>query len=260
MDDLHVPKHVGGTGVINLYGIFKFNYKADRLAPIEKLLTVLNAARMIGVHHGYPDVGNLDGAAFIHTDYILEAFLLQPPGQLRDSDDLGLVLLADFDRIANVVSMSVRTEHYVYATHRFFFLRASRIAHNPRINDDGFPARSFNPEGRVSKPGQFDAFEIHSRWMKLPQHSSWTGSGGATVDAPTRLWISRSVILISHSVNLFVRFPLLHPIVILISPYLLLSFRGAQRRGTCRSPAEERSDGEPAGRLQRTPDSALRLE
>ena len=75
------------------------------------------------------------------------------------------MLLRNLNRIADVIEVPMRAEHDVYFLNLLFFLWTHGIAHDPGINQDDFAAGSFDTEGRVPKPGEFDAVQVH--WFKF---------------------------------------------------------------------------------------------
>src|ERR1700751_4077283 len=95
---------------------------------------------------------------------MLRAFLAKPASEFRNGDSCGLMLVADFDRVADVVAVGVGAEHDVEMLDGLFFFRRHGIVHDPRVDEDGFAAGRLNAKGGVSEPGEFNAFEVHSRW------------------------------------------------------------------------------------------------
>ena len=71
------------------------------------------------------------------------------------------MLLADVDRIANVITMAMSAEQYVGLLHVLLALRTPRIPGNPGINVEGLPFRRLDAEGGVAKPSELDSFKIH---------------------------------------------------------------------------------------------------
>ncbi len=102
-DDGHISKNIYIAGVVNLDSIFKFNNVPTRFATVNQLIAVLNAARVVGMHHGDFDISDSLCATLVHHQRLFGAFFLQPSAQLRHADYLRFVLLDNLDCIPNVV-------------------------------------------------------------------------------------------------------------------------------------------------------------
>ncbi len=79
---------------------------------------------MIGVDHGYLDVTKLLRTAFVHHAGLFCAFLLQPSAHFGNTDHLRVVLLDDFDGIANMVTVTVSDEKNIHVLYFFLGRRA----------------------------------------------------------------------------------------------------------------------------------------
>ena len=105
VDDFHVTEDVSVARVIDLHAIFKFDDEADRFPAVENLVAILNAAGVVGMHHGDLDISNFDRASFVHLDQILQAFFAQPAREFRDGHHRGLVPGTNLDRVADVIAV-----------------------------------------------------------------------------------------------------------------------------------------------------------
>ena len=161
VDDPHIAEDVGVAGMINLYSIGEFDDVSARFAAVNNLIPVLNATGVVGVHHGYFDVGDGLRASLVHGRGLLHAFFLQPSAQLGDADHLGVVLFADFDGVPDVIEMAVRAKQNVDFLDDLVLIRAHRISHDPGIDQNCFTSGCFNPKRCMAQPGQFDAVEVH---------------------------------------------------------------------------------------------------
>jgi len=65
------------------------------------------------MHHGDFYICHLLGAAFVHLRQMIDALLRKPATEFWDSYNLGIVLLRQFDGIADVIAVSVGNEHDV---------------------------------------------------------------------------------------------------------------------------------------------------
>ena len=113
------------------------------------------------MHHGDTNIAHLLGAAFVHRSNLLGAFLLHPGAQLKHAHHFGIVFLRDLHRIANVIEMTMRAQQHVNFVDLLFAFRACRIAHNPRINDDGLAAGGVNAKRRMTEPRDAKATKIN---------------------------------------------------------------------------------------------------
>ena len=165
-NDRHVAKHVGVAGMINLHPVGKLDHVAAGLAAVNDLVAVRNAARVVGVHHGDLDVAHGLRAAFVHARNLLYALLFQPVSKLGNGHDRGIMLLGDFNRIADVVEVAVGAEQDIHFLDVLLVLRALGIAHDPRVDDDDLAGWSFNAKGRMAEPGKFDSVQVHDLWLR----------------------------------------------------------------------------------------------
>ena len=136
-DDPHIAEDVCVSGMIDLQAIVEFDDVAAGLAAVDYLVAILNAAGVIGVHHGDFDVANLLRAAFVHHGGLPGAFFLQPAAHFGHADDLRIVLLDDFDGVADVVAVAVRDQQRIDSLYLFLGRRAHRVVHDPGIDNDG---------------------------------------------------------------------------------------------------------------------------
>ena len=116
---------------------------------------------MDGVHHGdlHPRHGLC--AALIHGRDFFDAFFLQPQAEFEDTNRDRIELLADLNRIANVIAMPVGAEQRVGLPDVLLALRAHGITGNPGIDIEGPTFRRLDAEGGVTKPRELDSFRIH---------------------------------------------------------------------------------------------------
>ena len=131
-NDGHVAEHIGIAGVVNLHAVGEFNHVATSLAAVNDLIAIRDSAGVVGVHHGDFDVADCLSAAFVHLRDLLYAFLLQPVRQFGNRDHHRIVLLADFDRVADMVEVAVGAEHDIDFLDVLLLRRTRGIAHDPR--------------------------------------------------------------------------------------------------------------------------------
>src|SRR5439155_21492278 len=141
----------------DLYTVREFKHVAACFAAVDDLVAVLDAAGVDRVHHGGFHTGNRLRAAFVHGRNLLHAFALQPQAELIDSDRKRVVLFADFNRVADVIAVSVSTEQDIGLPYVLVALGTYGVPHNPGINEERFPFRSLDAESGVAEPGEFDA-------------------------------------------------------------------------------------------------------
>jgi len=67
----------------------------------------------------------------------------------------------DLNRVSNMVSVAVSNQKNIHALYFLLGSWASRVVHDPGIDDDRLACGGLNAEGRVPQPGEFDAFQIH---------------------------------------------------------------------------------------------------
>src|SRR5579863_2902924 len=116
---------------------------------------------MIRVNHRDFDISDSLGSSLVHFGNLLRAFLSEPTGEFGNADHDWIMLLTDFDGVADVVPMTVGAEQDVDFPDFLFGLGTGGISHDPRINNDGLAARSFDPERRMAQPRKLNAFQIH---------------------------------------------------------------------------------------------------
>jgi hypothetical protein len=75
----------------------------------------------------------------------------------------GIVFLDDFYGIADVVAVTVCDQQCVDLLHLLLGRGTGGIVHDPRIDNDGLPARRFDAKCRVAQPRKLNAFQIHGR-------------------------------------------------------------------------------------------------
>src|SRR6267154_3828846 len=147
--------------MINLHAIVEFNYVAASFASINKLVTVEDSTRMVGMHHSDANVIELLRAAFVHFRGLPHALLSQPAAEFGNSDNLGIVPLRDLDGITNVVAMPMRAEKDVHRFDVLLFVRTCRIAHDPRVDEDDLALRSLNAKSCMSQPSDLYSVQFH---------------------------------------------------------------------------------------------------
>src|ERR1700727_2993465 len=99
---------------------------------------------MDGVDHSDFHIGDRLRTAFVHGRYLLDAFFLKPHAQFKDADSYRIELLADLNRIANVIAVPVSAEHGISFLDILFAFRACGISGDPRIDIESLPFRSLN--------------------------------------------------------------------------------------------------------------------
>ena len=160
-NDGHVAEHIGIAGVVDLHAVGELDHIATSLAAVNDLVAIRNSTRVVGVHHGDFDVTDSLSAAFVHFRDLLYTFLSQPVRQLGNRDHHRIVLLADFDRIADMVEVAVGAEHDIHFLDVLLLRRTGGIAHDPWVHDDALAGGSLNAKGRVAEPGKFDSVQVH---------------------------------------------------------------------------------------------------
>jgi hypothetical protein len=90
--------------------------------------------------------------------------LCHPEAEFVDPDHERVLLLDDFDCVADVVTVAVRAKQDVGLLHFLVGLGTHGIAHDPRIDEDCLPGWGFNAERRVAQPREFDPFQIHAAY------------------------------------------------------------------------------------------------
>src|SRR5271155_3236862 len=160
-DDGHVSENIRVAGVVDLDSILELDHIATSFAAVNELFAVLNAAGMVGVDHGDFDVADLLRTTLVHHGDVPGALLLQPSAQFRDANNLGIVLLDDLDGVSDVIPVAVGAQKNIDLLHFFLGGRAHRVVHDPGIDNDGLPARSYDAKRRVAEPRKLNAFEIH---------------------------------------------------------------------------------------------------
>ena len=139
-NDGHVTEHIGIAGVVDLHSVGKLDHVAAGLAAVNDLVAVGNSAGVVGVHHGDLDVADGLGAAFVHLRDLLDAFLSQPVAQLGNCHHHRVVLLGDFDGVADVVEVTVGAQHDIHFLDVLLLRRTRGIAHDPGVDEDGLAA------------------------------------------------------------------------------------------------------------------------
>jgi hypothetical protein len=87
-DDRHVSEHVRVAGVINLNAVLELDHVPAGFAAVNNLVAILDAAGVIGMHHGDFDVADLLRAALVHHGGSLGALFLQPAAHFRNAHHL----------------------------------------------------------------------------------------------------------------------------------------------------------------------------
>jgi hypothetical protein len=117
---------------------------------------------VIRVDHRHFDVTDRLRSPLVHGRNLFGALFRQPKRKLVDPHHNRVVAFDDFDRVADVVAVSVRAQQDVNLLYFLVGLGAHGIAHDPGIDEDRLPARSLNTKSRVAQPREFDAFQIHA--------------------------------------------------------------------------------------------------
>jgi len=95
-------------------------------------------------------------AALVHGRDVLGALAAQPAGQLVDSHHHRLVLLADGNRVADVVAVAVGAQQYVHLFLLLLGFGTERILRDPRIDEKRLAFRGLDFECGVAQPSQID--------------------------------------------------------------------------------------------------------
>jgi hypothetical protein len=148
--------------VVNLDAVIELDYVAAGFATVYEVVPVLNSAGVVSVNHGDLDVLDLLRAAFIHGGNLLHAFFGQPAAELGNAHNLWIVLLRDFNSVADVVAVTMGAKHDVNGFYHFFVRRTCRVSHYPGIYQNYLAFWSLNAEGCVSEPGDLDAVQFHA--------------------------------------------------------------------------------------------------
>src|SRR5580765_3786417 len=160
-NDGHIAEDVRVAGVVNLHTIRELKHVAASFAAVDDLVAILDTAGMDSMHHGDFHADDRLRAALVHGGNLLHAFALQPQAELIDSDRKRVVLFADFNRVADVVAVSVSAEQNIGLPDLLVALGAHGVPHDPRIDEERLAFRSLDAESRVPEPGEFDAGESH---------------------------------------------------------------------------------------------------
>jgi hypothetical protein len=106
-----------------------------------------------GVHERELDAGGLDRAALVraHVRH-LDALLAEPVVQLQQRDDLGRELLAECDRVADVVAVPVREGDHVHALGLELRLGTLRVPVEERVDVDPLALWRVEAEAPVTQP------------------------------------------------------------------------------------------------------------
>src|SRR5438067_9532039 len=104
------------------------------------------------MYHGHSYVANLLSSALVHFRGLLYALLLQPAAEFRVAYCFRIELPGDFNRIADVVSVTVSDQHDIQDFHIFFGIRAHGISLDPGIHQNRLACWSLYAEGGVPKP------------------------------------------------------------------------------------------------------------
>src|SRR5437868_5044059 len=93
VDQLHVPEQRGVAGMIDLESILKLDDIASSQSAINQLISILDAARVVRLHHVDVHVEHHLAAADAHGSDALYALLLHPHAQLKNADHHSIVFL-----------------------------------------------------------------------------------------------------------------------------------------------------------------------
>ena len=130
------PKYVGITGVIDLYAIGKLNHVTACLAAVNDLVSILNTAGMVGMHHGDFYVIDSLRAAFVHGRCLFHAFFRSHPHSSGMPTTFGSCFLA----ISTASPMWSKWPWVQSMTSTFLtffsFCRTHGISHDPGIDQD----------------------------------------------------------------------------------------------------------------------------
>ena len=75
--------------------------------------------------------------------------------------DLRIMFLDYFNRIADVIAVTVGDQKSIDLLHFLLGRRACGIVHDPRIDDDGLSTGRFDAKCCVAQPRKMNAFQIH---------------------------------------------------------------------------------------------------
>src|SRR5579859_1705330 len=157
-DDSHVTEHVGVAGEIDGVAVLELDDQTARLAAVDDLVAVGDAARMLRVHERHLDAVDVDGAALVGADERarVKSLRAEPGGDLEVADHLRLVLLGDLERVCDVVEVAVRDEHEVAAIDLLHVGRGAGVVHDPRVDEDLLAFGAAHPPGPVPDPREAD--------------------------------------------------------------------------------------------------------
>ena len=120
------------------------------------------------MNHGDFDVADSLGPALVHGRNLFSALFRKPEAKFVDTNHRRVMLIDDFNCVADVISVTVRAEQDVCLLHFLVGRGTHGIAHDPGIDEDGLARRGLDAESRVAQPRQFDASQVHavcSSWL-----------------------------------------------------------------------------------------------
>ena len=161
--------HARVAGVVETGPVLERDHEPARLAAIDHLTALLDAARVQRMHHGEADSRHLLRAALVHGRGRGHALPLQVGVDLVVAHHGRLVLLAQRHRIAHVIAVTVRDRHDVQPVERLVIARACRVALDPWIDEHGLHAARDELERAVTEPGECEtALDLRGHVPSLP--------------------------------------------------------------------------------------------
>ena len=150
-DQLHVAEYSRVSGVIDLEAVLKLQDVAGSFAAIDDLVTVLDAAGMVGVHHRDLDTSDCVRTALIDWLSVLNAFGTKPQGRFKDRMHVSARRLCHVDTVADVIVMPMCHQDSIQRTDVFQRLGAARVVLDPGINYQFLSTRRHDMDCRVSQ-------------------------------------------------------------------------------------------------------------
>lgn len=153
-DQLHVVEQAGVARVVNR-SIVRLQQDAARISAVRTVRqrgTVMSDRQLDG------SKVMLVRSTNVLRMHVLDALLRQPLGNFEIRDDQATGPFGNLDRIANMVTMTVRDDQRVRC-YRIGRRCGCRIAREERINNDR-PAARLDRESSVSQPGDFGAHRV----------------------------------------------------------------------------------------------------
>src|SRR6185369_5691824 len=114
-DQLHVGKVVGIAGAVDRAAVGQSHDVAGRLAAVDDLIAIQNAAAVDGVGHGGGNRSHGGRAALIHAERVLGSLGFEPAGGFLNRHDLRRKLLGQWQDVVDVIEVAVGNQNDVQA-------------------------------------------------------------------------------------------------------------------------------------------------